>query len=139
MITSMYTGNVILLILNLPLVGIWVKILKTPYFLLFPLIILFCVIGVYSVNNNIMDVFIMILFGGIGYFMRKFAYEAAPMVLAMVLGGLLENTFRQSLILFRGNLMLFFHRPISAIFLGLAFLVILSVFLPFFRKISRLF
>ncbi len=136
-ITSMYTGNMILLILNLPLVGIWVKILKTPYFLLFPLIVLFCVIGVYSVNNNIMDVFIMIIFGGIGYFMRKFQYEAAPMVLALVLGGLLENTFRQSLIVFRGNPLLFFHRPISSIFLILAFLVLLSAVLPIFKNALR--
>jgi putative tricarboxylic transport membrane protein len=133
-ITSMYTGNVILLILNLPLVGIWVKILKIPYFLLFPLIVLFCIIGVYSVNNNIMDIVVMILFGVIGYFMRKFGYEAIPMVLALVLGGLLELNFRQSLILSRGSLLFFLYRPISAFFMILAFLVVLSVFLPSFKK-----
>ena len=134
-ITSMYTGNVFLLILNLPLVGIWVKILKIPYFLLFPLIILLCVIGVYSVNSNPMDIVVMTLFGGIGYFMRKFGYEAAPMVLALVLGGILELTFRQSLIFFRGDLTLFFSRPIAAIFLIAAFLVILSAFLPGLKRI----
>jgi len=138
-IASMYTGNVILVILNLPLVGIWVKILKIPYFLLFPLIVLFCIIGVYSVNNNIMDIFVMILFGVIGYFMRKFGYEAIPMVLALVLGGLLELNFRQSLILSRGSLLFFLYRPISAFFMILAFLVILSAFLPSFKKILRYF
>lgn len=134
-ISSMYTGNVVLLILNLPLVGIWVKILKIPYYLLFPLIVLFCIIGVYSVNNNITDVIIMMIFGIIGYFMRKFEYEAIPMVLGLVLGGLLELNFRQSLLFFRGNLLFFFYRPISAFFLSLAILVILSVFLPALRRI----
>ncbi len=135
LITSMYTGNIFLLILNLPLVGIWVKILKIPYFLLFPLIILFCVIGVYSVNNNVMDVVVMIIFGVIGYFMRKFGYDTLPLVLALVLGGILEISFRQSLILSRGKLWFFLDRPISAFFMFLAFLAILGAFLPSLKKI----
>lgn len=134
-ITSMYTGNVFLLILNLPLVGIWVKVLKIPYFLLFPLIILFCVIGVYSVNNNAMDILVMTIFGGIGYVMRKLGYEAAPMILALVLGRVLEMTFRQSLIIFRGDLTLFFSRPIAAIFLVASLIVVASACLPHLRKI----
>ncbi len=134
-IASMYTGNVILLILNLPLVAVWVKILKIPYYLFFPLIILFCIIGVYSVNNNTMDIVIMIGFGVLGYFLRKFGYEAIPLVLALVLGGLLEHNFRQSLLFSRGDLLFFLNRPIAASFMILAFLVILSALLPGFKKI----
>jgi CheY-like chemotaxis protein len=91
-IASMYIGNIMLLILNLPLIGMWVKILKIPYALLFPLIILFCIVGVYSLNNNVIEIIIMIIFGILGYFMKKFDYEAAPLVFALVLGPMLENT-----------------------------------------------
>ncbi len=114
-VTSMYIGNGMLLILNLPLIGIWVQILKVPYKILFPLILLFCLIGVYTVNNTVVDIFIMGLFGVIGYLMKKFRYEGAPMVLAFVLGPLLENNLRRSLILSDGSFFIFFTRPISAI------------------------
>jgi putative tricarboxylic transport membrane protein len=112
-IVSMYIGNGMLLLLNLPLIGIWVKILKIPYPILFPLILLFCLIGVYSLNNNMIEIIIMIVFGILGYFMKKFDYEAAPLVFALVLGPMLENTLRQSLLLSNGSLAIFVQRPIS--------------------------
>ena len=83
----MYIGNVMLLVLNLPLIGLWVQVLKVPYYLLYPLILLFCLIGSYSIENNIGDVLIMLFFGIVGYLMRKFHYDAPPLVLALVLGG----------------------------------------------------
>jgi len=114
-VTSMYIGNGMLLALNLPLIGIWVKVLKIPYTVLFPLILLFCLIGVYTVNNNSMDIYIMGLFGVIGYLMKKFNYEGAPLVLAFVLGPLLETNLRRSLILSDGGFSLFLSRPISGV------------------------
>ena len=95
-IASMYLGNGMLLILNLPLIGIWVRILKVPYTILFPLIFLFCFLGVYSLNNNVSEIVIMIIFGVFGYLIPKYGYEGAPFLLAMVLGPMLETNFRQS-------------------------------------------
>jgi putative tricarboxylic transport membrane protein len=133
-IGSMYIGNVMLLILNLPLIGIWVKILKIPYPILFPLILLFCLIGSYSLNNNVAEVVIMILFGMVGYLMRKFEYEGAPLILAFVLSPLLENALRQSLIMSHGSFAILFTRPISlAFFVGALFLLV-SPFIPGFKK-----
>jgi len=125
---SMYVGNAMLLILNIPLIGIWVRILKIPYPILFPLILLFCLIGVYSVNNNIHEVIVMILFGVVGYLMKKFAYEGAPLILAFVLSPLLENALRQSLIMSGGDFTVFFTRPISLfLFLAAVCLLVLPV------------
>jgi len=126
-IASMYVGNVLLLVLNLPLIPLWVKVLKTPYVLLFPLIILFCLVGAYSINNSIVDLLIMILFGLVGYFFKKFGYEAAPFVLAFILGPLLENSLRQSLIISNGSLWIFFSRPIS---LSLMIISVVLLFSP---------
>jgi putative tricarboxylic transport membrane protein len=134
LVASMYLGNVLLLILNLPLIGIWVQVLKIPYRILFPLIILFCLIGVYSANNSTFDLTLMIIFGGIGYLMRKFGYEGAPLILALVLGPMLEKALRQSLLISRGSFMIFVNRPIAAVTLSLAFLLLLSNLLPFVRK-----
>ena len=103
-VASMYIGNVMLLVLNLPMIGMWVQVLKLPYNILFPLIIMFTIIGVYCSSNNVFDVYVMIAFGVIGYFMRKFGYEPAPLVLAFVLGPMLENNLRKSLILSQGDL-----------------------------------
>ena len=97
-IASMYIGNAMLLILNLPFIGMWVQVLKIRYNLLFPLILLFCLIGVFSVNNNTFDIWLMIGFGIFGYLARKFKYEMAPLVLALILGPMFENALRQSLI-----------------------------------------
>ncbi len=131
-IVSMYIGNALLLVLNLPLIGLWVKILKVPYGLLFPLIIFFCFLGAYSLNNNTYDVLVMIIFGVFGYLMRKFEYEGAPFILALVLGPMLENAFRQSLIY--GEPFIFFTRPISAVLLAVALLLLIS---PLFSAFSK--
>jgi putative tricarboxylic transport membrane protein len=131
---SMYVGNVMLLVLNVPLIGIWVKILKIPYPILFPLILLFCLIGVYSVNNNIYEVVIMILFGVVGYLMKKFAYEGAPLILAFVLSPLLENALRQSLIMSNGDFSIFFSRPISLLLILASLFLLFLPLLPGLRK-----
>jgi len=112
-VASMYVGNVMLLILNLPLIGVWVRFLSIPYRILFPLILLFCLIGVYSLNNNIWEVVIMVIFGVVGYLMRKFRYEAAPFVFALVLSPIMENNLRQSLLMSEGDFSIFFTRPLS--------------------------
>jgi hypothetical protein len=124
-IASMYIGNAMLLILNLPLIPLWVKVLKIPYRILFPLIILFTIIGSYSVNNSMFDVGLTIFFGVAGYFLRKFNFEMTPLIMAFILGPLLEEAVRQSLIISRGNFAIFIQRPISLTFLliGAAFLL----------------
>jgi putative tricarboxylic transport membrane protein len=126
LIASMYIGNIMLLVLNLPLIGLWVKLLKVPYSLLAPLILIFVIIGAYSVNNSIFDVGITIAFGFLGYLMRKFDFEPAPLVLAMILGPQLEASLRRSLIYSRGDLGVFFERPIAATLMALALLMLLS-------------
>jgi len=133
-IASMYIGNVMLLVLNLPLIGIWVQVLKVPYKILFPLILLFCLIGVYTVSNAIFDIYVMIAFGIAGYLMKKFEYEGAPLVLAFVLGPLLENNLRKSLILSRGDFTFFFTRPISAACLLTALFLLVSPLIPALGK-----
>ena len=134
LVASLYLGNGLLLILNLPLIGMWVKVLEIPYKILFPLILLFCLIGAYSINNVVFDLYVMIFFGVMGWVMRKFGYEAAPLVLAYVLGPMLETALRQSLLISGGSFLIFFTRPISAISLGVAFLLLLSNLLPYFKK-----
>jgi putative tricarboxylic transport membrane protein len=130
---SMYLGNTMLVLLNLPLIGMWVRLLRIRYAILFPFIFLFCVIGAYTVGNNIQDVYIMFLFGILGYLMKKFEYEPAPLVLAFVLGPMFENALRQSLIISRGDLSIFFTRPISALFVGASLLLLAS---PLFLKLA---
>jgi putative tricarboxylic transport membrane protein len=134
LVSSMYIGNVFLLILNLPLISIWVQVLKIPYKVLFPLIILFCLIGVYSMNGVVFDLYVMIFFGAVGYLMRKFGYEPAPLILAYVLGPMLEQNLRQSLLISQGSFMIFITRPISATFLVAAFLLLISNALPYVKK-----
>ena len=133
-VASMYIGNAMLLILNLPLIGLWVKLLKVPYSILFPLILLFCIIGAYSLNNNYEEVIIMILFGVFGYLMRKFDYEAAPLVFALVLSPLIENALRQSLLMSHGSFGIFFTRPVSLFFMVLGIVLFL---LPIFSFVKR--
>ena len=115
LVMSMYLGNVMLLVLNLPLIGIWIKILKVPYSILFPLILFFCLIGVYTVNNSVFDIYLMVIFGFVGYLMRKFDFEPAPLAMAYVLSPILESSFRQSLSLSGGSFAVFFSRPISVV------------------------
>jgi putative tricarboxylic transport membrane protein len=126
LVASMYIGNVMLLVLNLPLIGLWVRLLRVPYPLLAPLILVFVLIGAYSVNNSAFDVGITIAFGFFGYLMRKFDFEPAPLVLAMILGPQLEASLRRSLIYSHGELGVFFERPIAAALMALALLMLLS-------------
>ncbi len=112
-IVSMYIGNGMLLVLNLPLIPLWVMVLRVPYYLLYPLILLFCVIGSYSIGNSIPDVVMMLIFGVVGYLLRKFRYDAPPLVLALVLGGELEASLRQSLMMSQGDFSIFVQRPIT--------------------------
>ena len=133
-ITSMYLGNMMLLVLNLPLIPMWVKVLKIPYPILFPFILLFCLIGVYTINNNVFDIYLMILFGFFGYITRKFEFEGAPFILAVVLGPMMEKAFRQSLIMSRGNFSIFVSRPISGVIFGIAILLLV---LPIVAKAKR--
>src|SRR4029434_1566454 len=126
LVASMYIGNIMLLVLNLPLIGLWVKLLRVPYSLLAPLILVFVLIGAYSVNNSAFDVGITIAFGFFGYVMRKFEFEPAPLVLAMILGPQIEASLRRSLIYSRGDLLVFFERPIAATLMALALLMLFS-------------
>src|SRR5512136_1880692 len=123
-IASMYIGNIILLVLNLPLVGMWARIALIPFPILGPLILFCSVVGTYSIRFLIFDVWVMFVFGIVGYFMRKFGYPVAPMVLASVLAQMLETSLQQSLLISQGSAMIFFTRPISAVFMGLAILSI---------------
>jgi len=135
-IMSMYIGNVMLLILNLPLIGLWVKVLKVPYKILFPILLLLCIIGAYSISNSKFDVFIMFFFGIIGYLFKKFDYEPAPLVMAFVLGPILENSMRQSLLISGGSMLIFLTKPISVSCLIIALFVLLSpILLPKSRRI----
>jgi len=135
-IVSMYVGNVMLLILNLPLIGLWVKLLKIPYRILSPFLLLFCIVGSYTLNNSTFDVLVMLIFGIVGYLFKKFEYELAPLVLAFVLGPMFENSLRQSLILSGGGLSIFITRPISILCLVIALLILLSsIFLRKRRQI----
>ena len=135
-IASMYIGNLLLLVLNLPLIPLWVSVLKLPYAYLSSSIILFCLIGAYSLNNSTTDIYIAVLFSFIGLLMKKFDFEAAPFVLAFVLGPLLETALRRSLILSDGSFLIFFERPISAAFILFA-LVVLSGSLLSTERLAR--
>ena len=112
-VASMYVGNLMLLALNLPLVSVFVTVLRIPYAYLYPLIIMFCIIGVYEVNNSVVDVWIMLIMGVLGYALRKFDFDPAPLVLGLVISPILEQSLRQSLIMSNGNYLIFFSRPIS--------------------------
>jgi putative tricarboxylic transport membrane protein len=125
-IASMYVGNVVLLILNLPLVGLFIQVLRIPYRYLYPLILTLCVIGVYAVGQSVVDIWIMIAMGFLGYGMRKLGYEPAPLVLGMVIAPQLELSFRQALALSGGSYSFFVTRPVSAALLALA-LVLLAL------------
>ena len=127
-IASMYVGNVILLILNLPLIGLWVQLLRIPYRILFPLILLLAVVGTYAANLNIFDVWVMIGFGVLGYLLVKLGYELGPFILALVLGPLFEQSLRQSLIMSSQNVLIFLTRPISAALLALAVMLLALFF-----------
>ncbi len=137
-IASMYIGNFILLLLNLPFVPFFANILRIPKKILLPLIILFCITGMYTVNNSVFDIWMMIFFGVLGFLMRKWAYEAAPLLLALVLGPKLEVAFRQSLMISHGDFGIFIDRPVSSIFLLATLLfLLLPVFKLFVRQLKK--
>ena len=119
-IASMYVGNAVLLILNLPMVGLFVNILRVPYSYLYPALLAFATLGVYAVNNSVVDVWIMTAAGVVGYVLRKLEYEIAPIILGLVLAPMLELNFRQTLAMSAGNYSIFFNRPIAAVMLGIA-------------------
>ena len=123
-IASMYIGNAMLLVMNLPLVGMWARICVIPFYILGPLIVFFSVLGTYSIRFLAFDVWNMLLFGVIGYFMRKLGYPIAPMVLATVIAQMMETSLGQSLLISQGSPLILFTRPISAVFMGLAILSI---------------
>ncbi|MGL4975568.1 MAG: tripartite tricarboxylate transporter permease [Bosea sp. (in: a-proteobacteria)] len=130
MIASMWIGNLMLLVINLPLVGLWVKLLKVPYRLMYPAILIFCCIGIYSINNQPMDVAFTALFGLFGYLLIKLGFEPAPLLLGFVLGKLMEEKLRQALIISRGSFMTFVERPISAGLLIVAVIVLVIAVMP---------
>ena len=134
MIASMWIGNLMLLIINLPLIGLWVKLLNVPYRLMFPAILLFCCIGIYSINNQPMDVAFTAFFGLVGYLLIKLGFEPAPMLLGFVLGRLMEEKLRQALIISRGSFMTFIERPISAGLLVVAVIIMVIAVLPSISK-----
>ena len=134
MIVSMWIGNLFLVVLNYPLIGMWVRMIMIPYHLLYPGILVFCAIGVFSLKNATFDIYLMALFGIVGYVFAKLGAEPAPMLLAFILGPLMEEYLRRAMLLSRGDPMVFLHRPISATLLLLAALAMLSVLLPSFSK-----
>ncbi len=133
-IISMFVGNIFLLVLNLPLIGMWVKILKVPYKILFPLIILFCLIGAFSVSSTTFGMVVMVIFGVLGYLMKKYGYEGGPLILAFILGPMLETALRQSLIISHGSFSIFVSRPISMVSLLVAILFLMFPLIPILKK-----
>ena len=134
MIASMWIGNFFLVVLNLPLVGLWARMLAIPYHVLFPGIMVFCAIGIYSLNNNSFDVYLMAALGVLGYVLIKLRCELAPMLLGFILGPMMEENLRRSLTLSRGNLTIFIDRPVSAVMLGLSLIGLLLMLLPSLRS-----
>jgi TctA family transporter len=130
LIASMWLGNAMLIILNLPLIGMWIKLLSVPYKYLFPAIVLFCAIGVYSTNNNTFDIWMVAAFGFIGYAFFKLGCEPAPLLLGFILGPMMEENLRRALLLSRGDWIVFVTRPISAGLLAAALLLLIIVLLP---------
>ncbi|MFA4913466.1 MAG: tripartite tricarboxylate transporter permease [Burkholderiaceae bacterium] len=134
LIASMWIGNLMLVVLNLPLIGLWVKLLRVPYRMLFPAILVFCTIGVYSLNYNTFDIFMFAIFGIIGYVWSKLKCEGAPLLLGLVLGPMMEENFRRALLLSRGEFSTFVTRPLSASLLAAAACLVILVALPSLRK-----
>jgi TctA family transporter len=134
LIASMWIGNVMLVVLNLPMIGIWVKLLQVPYRLLYPAILVFCCIGTYSLQNNVFDVLLTVVFGVLGWIFVKLECEPAPLLLGFILGPLMEENLRRALLLSRGDPTVFVTRPISATLLVVATILLIIVALPMIRK-----
>src|SRR5215813_11434711 len=134
MIASMWLGNLMLVVINLPLVGVWVSLLRVPYRLLYPSIVVFCCIGIYSINNSPTDVVIAAIFGLFGYWLNKHDFEPAPLVLAFVLGQLMEENLRRAMLIARGDATVFLTRPISGALIATAVLLLVIAALPLIRR-----
>jgi len=134
LIASMWVGNLMLVVINLPLIGMWVRLLKVPYDLMYPAILVFCAIGVYSLNNNSFDVYVTVVFGFLGYLFSKIGCPPAPMLIGFVLGPMMEEHLRRAMLLSRGDPLVFVQRPISATLLGLALLAVIAMALPSIRR-----
>jgi TctA family transporter len=134
LITSMWVGNLMLVILNLPLIGIWVKLLTVPYRFLFPAIMAFCAIGVYTLSNNTFDVYCAAAFAVIGFLFHKLGFEPAPLILGFILGPMMEENLRRTLLMARGDWSIFLSRPIAATMLALAAALVIAIALPAIRK-----
>lgn len=130
MVASMLIGNFMLLVINLPLIGIWVKLLSVPYRLLFPGVVLCCCLGAYSITSNIMDIWLTIIFGAAGYLFRKLGYEVSPLILGLILGPMFEENIRRSMLLADGNPLVFFTRPISGAIMAVAVMLLVLPLLP---------
>ncbi|CAH1691056.1 Uncharacterized 52.8 kDa protein in TAR-I ttuC' 3'region [Hyphomicrobiales bacterium] len=134
LIASMWIGNLMLVIINLPLIGIWVSLLRVPYRLLFPAIVVLCAVGAYGVNNSPFEVLLMAIFAGVGFLFRKLGCEAAPLILGFILGPMMEENLRRTLILSRGDWLVFLREPISATFLAASVVLALMFVLPTLRR-----
>ena len=130
----MWIGNLMLIVLNLPLIGVWVKLLEVPYRYLFPSIVLFCAIGVFTTNNSVFDIWLVALFGVLGYLFAKFGMEPAPLLLGFILGPMMEENLRRALIISGGEWSVFVERPLSATLLLLALIVFVVTLLPSINK-----
>jgi len=137
LIASMYIGNVMLLVLNLPLIPLWVKVLRIPFILLSILILIFCIIGVYSLNHQIADVYLLMIFGLVGFLTKKLAYEPAPLIMAFILGPMIERALRQSLIFSNGSFNVFITRPVAASFLAITAFIIVTAIIGAQRKAGK--
>jgi TctA family transporter len=134
LIASMWIGNLMLLVINLPMIGMWVKLLQVPYRFLYPSILVFCCIGVYSLNNNVFDVYMTVLFTVFGYMCSKLKLEPAPLLIGFVLGPMMEEHLRRAMLLSRGDWAVFIQRPISATMLGIAVFALALMLMPNIRK-----
>ena len=137
LMASMWIGNVLLLILNIPLIGLWVKVLEIPYKILYPSILMFICMGVFAINNNVVDIILLAVSGGVGYVLAKLECPAAPLMLGMILGPLIEENMRRALLISRGDLSVFVTRPISLVVLLLMVLILLSFFIQAYMKNKR--
>jgi putative tricarboxylic transport membrane protein len=133
-IVSMWIGNLFLVVLNLPLIGIWVKMISVPYHFLYPMILVFCCIGVFSLGNKLFDVYLLAGFGVLGYIFSKLRCEPAPLLLGFILGPMMEEYLRRALLLSRGDFSVLVTRPISATMLAIATIALIVVFMPSIRK-----
>ena len=135
-VASMYVGNLMLLVLNLPLIGVWVRLLRIPYSILYPFILLLCLVGVYSINNNTVEIVIMAVAGIAGLVLRRWGFDGAPFLLALVLGPMMESSLRQALLISRGSFAILFTRPIAGALTALALVFLATALIPAF-KIKR--